>query len=67
MERTKEEIRKFLEEEINNKTKEQALEILKERKFNIDMRDHWDEEDKKWYNVVSEMIKEIENIKGGLK
>ena len=64
MEKTIEEIREFLESEIKGLTKEKALEELKERKFNIDMIDRWDDEDKKWHDVISIMIKEIE---GGAK
>ena len=62
--RTKEEIRAFLKYEIKGKTNKRALEILRERKFNIDMRDHWDEEDRKWYDVITTMINELEKKEG---
>lgn len=64
MTRTKEEIRKFLEEEIKGLTKEEAIDILETRKFYIDMRDRWDEEDEKWWDVITTMIMELEKKEG---
>ena len=64
MTRTKEEIRTFLEEEIKGLAKEEAIELLETRKFNIDMRDHWDEEDEKWWDVITTMIMELEKKEG---
>ena len=64
MTRTKEEIRTFLEEEIKGLTKEEAIDILETRKFYIDMRDHWDEEDEKWWDVITTMIMELEKKEG---
>lgn len=62
--RTKEEIRTFLEEEIKGLTKEEAIELLETRKFYIDMRDRWDEEDEKWWDVITTMIIELEKKEG---
>lgn len=38
---------------------EQELEILEERRFMVDMIDHWDEEDKQLYNDLSDKINEL--------
>ena len=59
MERTREEIIQIIEEKIKGMTYEQKLNELKEWRFRIDMINHWDNEDKLWWNILSEKIKEL--------
>ena len=42
------------------RTKEEKLEYLRDCKFNIDMIDRWQEEDKISYDIVCKLIKEVE-------
>lgn len=59
MERTKEDFRKFYEEKIKGKSKEEAIEYLEEMKFGINMIDRWSREDENAWSVLTDMIKEI--------
>ena len=45
-------------------TKKEQLEELKERLFLLDMKDRWDEEDRKYYD---ELIEQINKLKEGLE
>lgn len=42
------------------KTKEEKLNYLRDCEFNIQMVDKWTDEDKKCYEVVCKLIKEVE-------
>lgn len=43
-------------------TKKEQLEELKERLFLLDMKDRWDEEDRKYYDELIEQISELEKV-----
>lgn len=40
-------------------TKEQKIEYLEDCKWNIDMKDHWTNEDEEKYDTVVELLKEL--------
>lgn len=55
----KEEIKRRYLERMVGMTKDERIQYLEDCKFNIDMIDRWTDEDKLYWEVVVELLKEL--------